>query len=234
MAHVEKISENRLLCSIPAPYQEQLLSALEPVPMPVRTWMFEPGELPRYVHFMTSGISSIVTEMRVGEGVEVGLIGREGMPEHLHLLGPETGVSHCFIQVEGTALRMNFRKFRDMFEQTEAIRKPVLRYIQYQSLITGQLAACNKLHGVEERLARWLLMVADRTESLELDLTQEFLAEMLGSRRSTVTLTAGTLQRSELIQYQRGRLRILDRQKLEQVACECLGVTQRLLHNLYK
>lgn len=224
---------NALLSALPKAERDRLMPMLEAVPMPVQTPIFDPGKHPRYVHFMTSGIASIVTEMSVGEGVEVGLIGREGMPECLHLLGPETGVSMCFIQVAGSALRMKFDKFQDIFDQNPAIRGGVLRFIQGQALTVGQLAACNRLHGMEERLARWLLMVADRTGDLDFDITQEFLAEMLGARRSTVTLTAGALQRSGLIKYHRGRIQILDREGLEHVACECLGVTQRLLRRMY-
>lgn len=235
MAQVSQRIESSLLCSFAPVDRERLLSVLEPVPMPLRTPLFEPGKQPRYVHFMTSGAASIVAETRLGEAVEVSLIGREGIPESLHLLGlgPEAGVSRCFIQAEGTALRMSFGKFQEIFLENEAVRKHVLRFVQYQALVTGQLAACNKLHSVEERLARWLLMVTDRIGSEEIGLTQQFLGEMLGTRRSTVTLSAGVLQQSGLIQYHRGKLRILDRDKLQMVACECLGVAQGLLRSLY-
>ena len=225
--------ENLLLASLPAAERERLLLLLERVALPLRAPLFEPNVQPRSVHFMTTGIASIVTEMSVGEGVEVGLIGREGLPECLQLLGPQTGPSRCFIQMEGEALRMSFREFQKIFEENAAVRAPLLRYVQYQALVVAQLAACNRLHGMEERLARWLLMVADRAGRPEMELTQEFLAEMLGTRRSTVSLTAGALQQSGLILYRRGRMQILDREKLETVACECLGVTEQLLKDLY-
>ena len=228
------LKQNLLLASLAQPERDRLLPLLERVPMPLRTPLFEPGVQPRYAHFMVTGLASIVTEMSVGEGVEVGLIGREGLPECLHLLGPETGPSRCFIQLEGEALRMPFRDLQRMFTDDAAVRVPLLRYVQYQALVVGQLAACNRLHAVEERLARWLLMVTDRAGRPEVEMTQEFLAEMLGTRRSTVTLTAGALQRSGLIQYQRGRIQILDREKLENVACECLGVTEQMLKHLYQ
>lgn len=224
---------NRMLVALPPADREQLMAMLEPVALPTRTTLFEAGKIPRYVHFLTSGIASLVTEMAVGEGVEVGISGREGMPECLHLLGPEMGESRCFMQVPGTGLRMSYPKFQKVFQENDAIRTRVLQYVQCQSLIMGQIAACNRLHGMEERLARWLLMVADRTGRPDMELTQEFLAEMLGSRRSTVTLTAGALQRSGVIHYQRGRIEIVDREGLTQVACECLPMTQRLLKQLY-
>lgn len=225
---------NSLLSAVTTADHDRLMPMLEPVSMPLRTPLFEPGKKPRYAHFLTSGIASLVTEMSVGEGVEVGIIGREGLPESLHLLGPETGDSHCFMQVSGTALRMKFGRFQEMFLESESIRSRVLQFVQCQTLVMAQVAACNRLHGMEERLARWLLMVAERTGQLEMDRTQEFLAEMLGARRSTVTLTAGTLQRAGLIHYQRGKIEILDREGLTEVACECLPVTQRLLRQLYK
>ncbi len=174
-----------------------------------------PIKAPKYIHFVTSGIVSIVTMMSNGEGVEVGLVGREGVPEAVHLLGPGLGVTECFVQVEATGLRMDFKRFFDEFFSQEAVRSVMLRYVQYHTLLTGQIAACNRLHEVEERLARWLLMVHDRTGTASFGLTQEFLAEMIGSRRSTVTLAAGLFKRSGIIEYRRGEITVLDRQALE-------------------
>lgn len=196
--------------------------------------MFEVGEAPRYAHFITSGIASLVNTLPGGEAVEIGLAGREGIPEALHILGPQTGDTRCFMQVEGTALRMEFKRFREIFERDSRVRECVLRYVQYESLITAQLAACNRLHEVEERLARWLLMVCDRIGSANMQLTQEFLAEMIGARRSTVTIAAGALQRSGIIEYKRGKIRVVDRESLEDIACECYPTTKRLFEELYR
>jgi CRP-like cAMP-binding protein len=189
--------------------------------------------MPRYVHFITSGMASIVTEMSQGDGVEVGIAGREDLPQSLHLLGPATGQSRCFMQVEGTGLRMDFRQFQHEFQTSDTVRRLVLRHVQYEALMTAQMAACNRLHSVDERLARWLLMVAVRIGSDELRLTQEFLGNMLGARRATVTLAAGALMRSGLIDYRRGYIRLLNREALEDTACECFAVTQRLLQGIY-
>jgi hypothetical protein len=172
--------------------------------------------------------------MSGGDGVEVGLNGREDLPEGLFLLGPNTGQSRCFMQVAGTALRMDFARFQQEFDRNETVRCQVLRRVQYESLMTAQLAACNRLHNVEERLARWLLMVAVRIGSEEMELTQEVLGAMLGARRATVTLSAGSLQRAGLIKYHRGYIKILDREGLQDTACECFAVTQRLLANVYR
>jgi CRP-like cAMP-binding protein len=225
---------NRLIEALPPREKANLLALVQPVPLPLRTPLFEIGETPRYVHFMTSGIASLVNTLRGGEDVEVGIAGRAGFPEALHLLGPQTGETRCFMQVEGTALRMEFKRFQEEFQRNEIIRALVLRYVQHQALVTAQLAACNRLHEVEERLGRWLLMVSDRLESPTLQLTQEFLADMIGARRSTVTLAAGALQRSGVIEYRRGKINIIDREGLEDAACECYAVTQRLLKDLYR
>jgi CRP-like cAMP-binding protein len=225
---------NRLLEALPPRDKAALLALLQPIPLPLRTPLSQIGEAPRYVHFMTSGIASLVTTLRDGEDIEIGIVGYDGFPEALHLLGPQTGQTRCFIQVEGTGLRMEFKRFQEEFQRSDILRSLVLRYVQYQSLITAQLAACNRLHEVEERLARWLLMVSDRLGSPEMHLTQEFLADMIGARRSTVTLAAGSLQRSGVIEYRRGKIRIVDRESLEDAACECFAVTKRLLENLYR
>ena len=221
---------NLLLAMYPGSSRSSLMRAMEPVALPVRTVLYEPERTPNYVHFITSGMASIVTNMTDGEVAEVGLVGREGMAEGLHLLGPALVQTSCFMQIAGTGLRMKFSDFEHQFVHSEQILRPTLRFVQYQSLVLGQVAACNRLHEVEERLSRWLLMVADRVAEPELRLTQEFLAQMLGSRRSTVTLVAGALQRSGLIDYSRGHVRILDRPGLENLACECYEVTRDALH----
>jgi CRP-like cAMP-binding protein len=225
---------NRMLDQLPAPYKASLMARMEAVVLPVPTSIYRPGEAPKYGHFMTSGMTSVVTFMEDGNGVEVGLIGREGLVEGMHLLGsgllPTTG----FIQVDGTALRMPFAELEREFHSSEALRKLILSEVQGQNLVLGQIAACNRLHELEERLARWLLMVSDRLEDDHFVLTQEFLAEMIGARRTTVTLAAGSLQRSGLIEYRRGHIKILDREGLESAACECYPIVRDLIGNLYK
>ena len=138
------------------------------------------------------------------------------------------------MQLAGTASRIPLSHFREAFRSSEEIRDGVLEFVQHQSLSVSQIAACNRLHGAEERLARWLLMVRDRTESDTLTLTQEFLAEMLGAQRTTVTMVAGTLQDSGLIEYRRGHVRIVSRENLEDAACDCYQITKRLHGSLYK
>ncbi len=225
---------NRLLDSLPPPARAELLKHLEPVPLPLKAVIFNAGETPRHVHFPTSGVVSVVTVMGGGDGVEVGLTGREGLPQGIHMLGPERGDTRAFMQIAGTGLRMDFKRFEQEFKRNPALSAAVLRFVQSEALVMGQLAACNRLHEIEERLARWLLMVADRIGSLEMELTQEFLGEMLGTRRSSVTIAASTLQRSGIIDYRRGRIQILDRERLEEASCECYPLTRRLFTNLYQ
>lgn len=224
---------NLLLQTLPAAYRNLLMARLKPVSLPTRTVLYEPDEAPKYAHFMTSGIASIVSSMSDGASAEVGIWGSEGLVESFHLLGKARIPTRCFIQMEGSALRMPFKDLQKEFLENEGLRQCVLQCVQSQGFILGQLAACNRLHEAEERLARWLLMVRDRVQSETYYLTQEFLGNMLGARRTTVTAAAGTLQRKELISYSRGKIHIIDPDGLEQAACECYRTVRRLYVNFY-
>lgn len=228
-----RLISNRLLAALPVDYQASLISRMVEMAMPIRTTLYRPNEVPRYAHFMTSGVTSIVTFMEDGCGVEVGLLGSEGMVEAFHLLGPARVPTTGFVQVHATALRLPFEDLKREYLGCEPLRMRIHQSIQANSLILSQLAACNRVHEVEERLARWLLMVQDRLGSNEFHLTQEFLAEMLGAQRTTVTMTAGALQRSGMIEYRRGRIKILDRESLESAACECYPIVRNLVQNMY-
>jgi hypothetical protein len=193
--------------------------------------------IPDFAHFMTSGMTSMVAFMSNGAGAEVGVVGSEGIVEGFHVLSPssvQTVQTRGFVQVAGTALRMRFTELRREFLTAEPLRSLVLGFVQSQASLVAQLAACNRLHEVEERLARWLLMVHDRIGEDIIPLTQEFLAQMLGTRRSSVTIAASSLQRSGLIEYHRGQVRVLNRELLEEAACECYPITRKLFTSLYK
>jgi CRP-like cAMP-binding protein len=224
---------NLLFGTLSHSYREFLLSRMKPVSLPVRTVLYEPDETPKYAHFMTSGIASIVSSMSDGASAEVGIWGKEGLVESFHLLGNAKIPTRCFIQMEGTALRMPFKELQREFAESEEFRMAVLQCVQSQGFILGQLAACNRLHEAEQRLARWLLMVRDRVESETYLLTQEFLANMLGARRTTVTAAAGALQRKGLIKYSRGHIHIVDQAGLENAACECYDTVRKLYLNFY-
>jgi CRP-like cAMP-binding protein len=224
---------NLFLNSLSGESREMLLTHCVEVDLPLRKTLYEAENLPRYAYFLTSGIASVVTVMEDGGSAEVGLIGREGLVGSFHLLGPAKVSTRCFIQLTATAFRIPFPDLVRAFRTNEEIRDRVLELVQEQALNLSQLAGCNRLHEAEERLARWLLMAQDRTGSDVLDFTQEFLAMMLGSRRTTVTVIAGVLQRSGLIEYQRGRVKILSRERLEAAACDCYRITKELYSGLY-
>ena len=190
--------------------------------------------MPTHAYFPTSGLASVVTSLPDGETAEVSFIGREGVVGAFHLIGPADVLTNCFMQMQGAGLKISLSDLRAAFESSEEIRDRVLEAVQEQALTIGQIAACNRLHEAEERLARWLLMARDRTQSDVLDITQEFLAVMRGARRATVTMVAVALQRSGLIEYRRGRVKILDSENLEAAACECYKVTKHLYDWLYK
>ena len=225
---------NHFIASLPPEVQASLRSQLEPVSLPCGQVLFEPHQTARYVHFITSGIASLTATMSEGTMVEVGLTGREGFPENLHLLGPVRGSKRCFVQLAGTALRMPFKEFEKEFLANAALTRRVLQLVQYEALALAQLAACNRLHEVEQRLSRWLLMVEDRIEDPHMALTQEFLGQMLGIRRTSVAVAAASLQRAGFIEYRRGDIRILNREGLRDIACECYPVIEEMYGTLYR
>ena len=226
-------ASNLLLASLSPKYRAFLLSRMKTVTLSAREVLYEPDESPKFAHFMTSGIASIVGTMSSGACAEVGIWGKEGLVECFHLLGRARIPTRCFIQIESTALRMPFKDLQREFHENEEMRECVLQSVQSQGAILSQLAACNRLHEAEERLARWFLMVRDRMESDSFYLTQEFLAVMLGSRRTTVTAAAGALQRKGLIRYSRGRIHIVEPAGLEKEACECYATVREIYQNFF-
>ncbi len=227
-------STNLLLSVLSSEARELLLSSTIEIALPLRTVLFQPEEAPEYAYFLTSGIASIVVPMENGGTAEVEVVGREGIAGCLALLSPATNPTSCFMQLGGSALRIRLTDLRRAFRSSEEIRARILELIHVRVLTLSQIAACNRLHEAEERLARWLLMVQDRTDLDVLNITQEFLAEMLGAQRTTVTLVAGSLQRSGLIEYQRGRVKIINREELEAAACECYQNAKKLYRSLYE
>jgi CRP-like cAMP-binding protein len=228
------VMENLLLGALSAESRKLVLSQSNPVTLPLRSVLYTSGSVPVDAYFMTSGLASIVGSTSDGETAEVGIVGHEGLVGATHLLGPALAPTECFIQLSGSALKIPFAKLQQMFWTSEEIRTRILEFVQQQTLSLSQLATCNRLHNAEERLARWLLMVDDCIQSDKINLTQEFLAQMLGAQRTTVTMVAGTLQRAGLIEYKRGTVHILDRKELESAACDCYKVTKNLYCNLYK
>jgi CRP-like cAMP-binding protein len=225
--------KNRLLSALSAECREALTARCVPVSLPIRTSLFDAEQTPTHAYFMTSGMCSIVASMRDGSTAEVGVIGHEGLVGGAHLLGPGKNFTNAFIQLNASALKIPLRDLKHAFRESEEIRNRILEFQQEQLVTASQIAGCNRLHEAEQRLARWLLMAQDRAQTEVLDFTQEFLAMMLGSRRTTVTQIAGALQKNELIEYSRGRVKIINRERLESAACDCYRITKELHTSLY-
>jgi CRP-like cAMP-binding protein len=225
--------KNRILAALPQAELDRLFSSLEPVSLAQRQVLHEVGAPFEHLYFIEAGVASVLTSMADGSRIEVGMIGREGIVGAAALLGGERSAQHVIVQVCGAALRMKVAKCRAAFDGSAAVRVPVLRYIQAFLDLSAQTAACNRLHSIEQRCARWLLMARDRVDGDEMPMTHEFLATMLGVRRAGVTETVGELHRSGLIQNHRGAVTILDREGLEAAACECYRLDhERLLRLL--
>ena len=225
---------NRLLSALSPASRDILLSKCSPVDLPIKYQLYQAETTPSHAYFMMSGMGSVVTTMEDGMSAEVGVVGCEGLVGSLQLLGPAKTSTESFVQIAGSALKMPHSELRKAFRSSEEIRFRILEFHQEELIMARQIAGCNRLHNAEERLARWLLMAQDRIGSERLELTQEFLAMMLGSRRTTVTLVASTLQRAGLIEYSRGRLTILDRKRMEATACDCYQISKSLLDGLYR
>lgn len=216
--------ENRILAALPLPERRQVLGAATRVTLDVRTVLFEPGGVIDSVYFPTDGVISLVTPLHSGAIVEVATIGNEGIVG-IPLVMPLTGFAvRAITQVAGHSLRLDAAVFVECLENSRAFQTLVDRYTQALFGQIAQAAACNRIHSSEERLSRWLLMSQDRVGSDQFTITQEFLAQMLGARRSTVSVSAGILQRAGLIRYSRGHVTIVDRAGLEAVSCECYAV----------
>jgi CRP-like cAMP-binding protein len=216
------LPENRLLAALPAGEREQLLRHTDEVTLTIGDGLYRASGVIRHVYFPRTGILSQVIDMEDGETVEVGTIGREGMIGLPVFHGVERSPFRVYCQLPPSVCRrMPADVFEEEVRRIGSFRTLLHRYAHTQLCMTAQTAACNRLHPIEQRLARWLLTTRDRVGKDELVLTQQVLAEMLGVRRPSVTLAAGTLQAAGLISYTRGRVTIRDTEKLEAASCEC-------------
>ena len=218
---------NRILASLPEDELQRLESHMSLVELSRGAALVHAGKTVEYVCFIETGLASIVTTMRDGTSVEAGVVGLEGIAGLPILLGSQSMPHRTFMQMAGSAYRLKAEVVRREFEKPGKLRQKLQHYLQAHLMQVSQTAACNRLHEVAERLARWLLMCQDRTGSEDLRITHQSLADMLGAPRPTVTLAAGILQRRGLIEYRRGRVKILNRKKLEQASCECYRTIRR-------
>ncbi len=213
--------KNQILSCLPAAEIARLRPNLEPLLLPQSKDLNLPGEKSLYGYFLEDGMASITVTMRNGVSVEVGVVGREGLVGLPILLGTGHMSTHTFMQLPGSGFRIRAQALKAEFDRPGTFRTLCSRYFQSYLVQISNSAACNRLHNIEQRLARWLLLCQDRTGLSRLPLTHEFLSQMLGTGRATVSLAAEGLQRSKLIVYSRGKIEILDRKGLEDAACEC-------------
>lgn len=212
---------NRILTRLASSGADGLLSKLEPLPLPLGTILRQPGSLDKFVYFLEAGMASATALSSDGTSIEVGLIGREGLVGLSSVLGHPGSHHNTMMQVGGHGFRLPTEPFRDEFRKGGPVMNAVHDFIYAQLAQAAQTALCNRLHATEPRMARWLLSTSDITGSASLDLTQEFLAQMIGAERSSATIAAGGLKRAGLIDYRRGHIQIMNRSMLEDSACEC-------------
>jgi CRP-like cAMP-binding protein len=218
---------NEILLDLPLKERETVVAKLELVRLKIHHVLHEPGDTLRSAYFCNTGLISVLSVFPDGKCVEVGLIGKEGFVGLPLVAGFHTAPTRAVAQIEATAFRVDSEILMTVLRQCPVLERRLQQFSQIMAMQVTQIAACNRLHEVDERLARWLLMSADRVGSNAVPLTQEFLAQMLGTRRASVTVAAGILQRAGLISYTRGDVRIIDRRKLEESACECYAIMQR-------
>jgi len=217
---------NRILSGLPPRDCGRLMAALQQVSFALGDTVCEPGMRMEHVYFPTTAVMSQLYTMEDGATAEMGLTGNDGVLGVALFLGGETTPGRTVVVVGGRGFRLHVRALREEFGSGGPLQSLLLRYTQAFMTQIAQTAVCNRLHAVEQRLCRWLLMCRDRVGSDRLQMTQELISNMLGGRRETVTVAAGRLQDAGLIRYARGHIAILDRQGLEAAVCECYDIVE--------
>lgn len=222
---------NVILLNLPRRESTRIFSSLELVRLKLHQLIHEAGEVIRSAYFMNDGMSSVLTVQPDGKSVEVGLIGKEGFVGLPVIFGFKTSALRVVTQADGTAYRIDVPTLLRILPECPELEGQLQRFSMVLAMQSTQLAACNRLHGVTERLARWLMMSHDRIGGKTMPLTQEFLGQMLGARRATVSVAAGRLQKAGMISYTRGNVTLLNRNKLVKAACDCYGIIQQQKRN---
>lgn len=219
---------NDLLGAMPRQAYRHMQTSLESVELSYGQVLYEPMGSIRHVYFPIDCLVSLLTAVDQNRTLEVGMVGNEGMVGMPMALGIRVSAVRALVQGSGTALRMTAARFRTEFKNNLPLQRALFRYNHLLMAQISQTAACNRFHDAEHRLARWLLMTSDRLHADEFLLTHEFLGHMLGVRRVGVTKAAGALHLRKLIDYSRGKIRILDREGLEEAACTCYRIVRDL------
>ncbi len=217
---------NLLLGALPEDEYRRLQPALEPVELDVRQQLYARGKPIEHLWFPVDAVLSLLAVVEGEAAIEVATIGHEGLGGLPAFLGTTESPHDTFCQIAGTAVRLATGELRRFLGQDGALHDVLHRYTLATMIQLAQNVACNRLHTTEERCARWLLQTRDRVGADEFTLTQEFLAQMLGVRRGTVSITAGVLQQAGVISYSRGRISVLDPEALHEVACDCYDIVQ--------
>ncbi len=218
---------NRVLLSLPDGEFQSLRPLLAFEYLPSHMSLHEPSDKMDFVHFPNRGLVSIVVTTREGKAVEVGVVGNEGLVGIPALVGLTHYPHRAVVQIAGDGFRVRVDALRAALSSSPELQTIANRHAVIQGMQAAQSAACNRLHGIEQRLARWLLLMQDRVDNGLLNITHDFLATMLGTDRPSVSLAAALLQRKGTIEYTRGAVRIVNRKLLEESTCECYGVMQQ-------
>jgi CRP-like cAMP-binding protein len=222
-----KAVSNRMLLALPDEEYHAVRPFLGFVSLPHHLSLHEPGQRIEFVYFPNNGLVSLVVPTREGKTVEVGVVGNEGVAGTAAAVGLPHSPHRAVVQIAGDGFRIQIDRLRSLLPSAPQLQFMVVRYAVILGIQAAQSAACNRLHGIEQRLARWLLMMQDRIHESSLRITHDFLASMLGTDRPSVSLAAGILQKKGTIEYTRDAVRILNRKRLEECACECYAVVQQ-------
>jgi CRP-like cAMP-binding protein len=228
------VIQNRILLGLPKKECDLVLSKLVLLDLRLNDLLQAAGQPMQYCYFPNTAMASILNVMTDGKSIEVGLAGWEGFVAMPVVAGFRSSACKVVTQAQGTAFRINADDMRTTLRTCPQLIVSLVRYSQEATMEVTQIAACNRLHEMEQRLARWLLMSQDRIRKDTLPLTQEFLSQMLGTRRASVSVAAAILQRAGLIEYNRGHVSILNREGLKSASCECYGVITKQLDNWQK
>jgi CRP-like cAMP-binding protein len=218
---------NKILLSASDSEYSALRPHLEYVSLPNHLVLHEAGAKVECAYFPNRGLISLVVVMKDGRTAEAGILGNEGFTGTPAVVGLSRGSLQAVVQITGDGFRVEAGALQDVLESCPQLQLMLHRYAAIRGMQVAQTAACNRLHDIEQRLARWLLMTQDRVDSPSLAITHDFLATMLGTDRPSVTVAAGVLQSNDLIEYTRGAVKIVNRKKLEDSACECYGVIRQ-------
>ena len=223
----QKTNQNAILLGLPRKEHDSVIKKLEWVDLPTHTVLHEAGVPIEFGYFINDGLASILTVMSNGKTVEVGLSGKDGFIGTPLVAGYKSSPTRVVMQVRGDGFRIRARDLQIILRTCLTLERSLQRFSQELAMQATQVGACNRLHNVEARLARWLLMSQDRLGGNDVPLTQQYLAHMLGTRRASVTVAAGALQRTGLITYDRGKVKIKNRSQMEKKACECYEMLNR-------